>query len=104
MDMYFITSNQGKVKSLKKYFELFNHSIDIEQKIMDIPEIQADSVLEVSQAKAKLTFSKLKCPLIVEDGGFCIEALNNFPGVYTRYILDTIGAKGLLKEFIQDIF
>ncbi len=33
----------------------------------------------------------------MEDGGFCIEALNDFPGVYTKYILQTIGAEGLMK-------
>lgn len=35
--------------------------------------------------------------MVVEDGGFCIEALNNFPGVYSKYILTTIGVDGLIK-------
>lgn len=95
--MYFITSNKGKILSLQKYLQNFNCVIEVKQKTIELPEIQADSVLDVSRAKAKLAFEKLRHPLIVEDGGFCIEALNNFPGVYTRYILDTIGVEGVLK-------
>lgn len=95
--MYFITSNKGKIISLQKHLRNFNCQIEVNQKIIELPEIQADSVLDISRAKAKAAFLELKHPLVVEDGGFCIEALNDFPGVYVRYILDTIGAEGLLQ-------
>ena len=95
--MYFITSNKGKINSLQNYLKDFGCLIEVKQKTIELPEIQADSVLDISRAKAKAAFLKLKHPLVVEDGGFCVEALNNFPGVYVRYILDTIGAEGLLQ-------
>ena len=33
----------------------------------------------------------------MQDSGFVIEALNGFPGPYTKYVLATIGVDGLLK-------
>ena len=33
----------------------------------------------------------------MQDSGFVIEALNGFPGPYTKYVLSTIGVDGLLK-------
>ena len=33
----------------------------------------------------------------LQDSGFVIEALNGFPGPYTKYVLSTIGVDGILK-------
>jgi XTP/dITP diphosphohydrolase len=35
--------------------------------------------------------------VFVEDAGIFINALSGFPGVYSRYVFDTIGNKGILK-------
>jgi non-canonical purine NTP pyrophosphatase (RdgB/HAM1 family) len=95
--IYFITSNKGKIESLQKQFIDNDLIIEIEGVGLDIVEPQASNVKEVSEIKARKAFSILKKPLIVEDGGFEIEALNKFPGVYTKYILSTIGIDGILK-------
>ncbi|HSQ97700.1 MAG TPA: non-canonical purine NTP pyrophosphatase [Rickettsiales bacterium] len=98
MEINFITSNKGKIIALKDYFKkYFINDLDVKSVKLDIFEPQASSVKEVSKSKALQAYSILKKPLLVEDGGFYIEALNNFPGVYVRYILDTIGAEGILK-------
>ena len=34
----------------------------------------------------------LRKPVVVEDSGFVIDALNGFPGPYIKYALATIGA------------
>lgn len=97
MKINFITSNQGKVSSLRRNFESINAPIEINPTKLDIVEPQCNSVKEVSISKARQAYEMLKEPVLVEDGGFCIMALNDFPGVYTRYALDTIGAEGLLS-------
>jgi inosine/xanthosine triphosphate pyrophosphatase family protein len=33
----------------------------------------------------------------MQDAGLKIEALNGFPGPYTKYVMDTIGAAGILR-------
>lgn len=95
--LYFITSNKAKVASLQEYFAKADLNIEIEGKNLSIVEPQANSVAEVSRIKALSAYNILKAPLVVEDGGFTIDALNGFPGVYTRFILDSIGVDGILK-------
>lgn len=95
--LYFITSNQGKIASLSGAFAGLNIKTEIAPLDLQIIEPQLDDVTEVSAYKARKAFEKVKVPLIVEDGGFIIESLKGFPGVYTKYILKTIGAEGILK-------
>lgn len=78
--IYFITSNKGKLEALQKQFTSKDLKIKIEGANLNIIEPQASNAKEVSKIKAKEAFSILKKPLIVEDGGFEIEALNGFPG------------------------
>jgi XTP/dITP diphosphohydrolase len=60
-------------------------------------EIQSDSLMEIAQASAREVFKRCGLPVIVEDAGLFIDALNGFPGPYAAYAYKTIGNKGLLK-------
>jgi len=60
-------------------------------------EIQSDSLKEIAQASALDAFKRCSLPVIVEDAGLFIDALNGFPGPYAAYTYKTIGNKGLLK-------
>ncbi len=98
MQLYFITSNAGKVHSLKRSFEVSGcQEIEIIQKDLSLIEPQADTVAEVSKFKAEQAYKLLQRPLVVEDGSFCVESLNGFPGVYSKYVLETIGVEGIMK-------
>ena len=96
-EINFITSNIGKVESLKTALEKHNIEINLVIKDLDIMEVQADTVMEVSKLKALEAYRILKAPIIVEDGGCSIDALKGFPGVYTKYVLATIGVDGILN-------
>lgn len=93
----FITSNKGKVKSLENSLKLNNIDALVCAQNLDIMEPQFDTVHEVSKYKALKAFEILKEPVLVEDGGFSVFELNGFPGVYTKYVLKTLGADGILK-------
>ena len=93
----FITSNQGKIKSLENSLKLKDVDACVCARNLDIMEPQFDTVHEVSKFKALKAFEILKEPLLVEDGGFSVFELKGFPGVYTKYILKTLGADGILK-------
>lgn len=93
----FITSNHGKADALRMCFKSHNLNIDVVACDLQIMEPQFDTVREVSLFKAQRAFEQIKAPVLVEDGGFCIPALSDFPGVYTKYILKSIGAGGILK-------
>ncbi len=92
-----ITSNRGKVLSLQKALDSFGIEVNVNVQNLELTEPQFDTVKEVSAYKAKEAYTRLKRPVLVEDGGFAVEALNGFPGVYTKFVLNTIGAAGILK-------
>ena len=104
LEVYFVTSNSGKVQSLQASLDKLNAPVTVKQYTMKLDEIQADDPEEISQQKARDAFKELKKPLVVEDSGFCINALNGFPGVYTHFILETIGADGIIKLMEGKLF
>lgn len=60
-------------------------------------EIQSDSLEEVAKHAALTAYMELGQPVLVEDAGLFVKALNGFPGPYSSYVYKTIGWKGLLK-------
>lgn len=95
MKIIYVTGNWAKIESAKQVLEPLG--FEIENIKIDTIEIQADDVEEVAKYSAKWASEKLKCDVIKNDSGLYIEALNNFPSVYTNYIEDTIGEDGILK-------
>jgi len=67
-------------------------------------EIQSDHTNEIAENSAKEAFNRCHLPLIVEDAGLFIDALEGFPGPYSAYVYKTIQNKGILKlmENIQN--
>ncbi len=92
MKIYFATGNINKVKEAKSILK----DVDIEQIKIDYPELQG-SLEEVAEFGAKYVYEKIKKPVIVEDSGFFVKALKEFPGTYSRFVYETIGNKGILK-------
>ncbi|MEM4512752.1 MAG: RdgB/HAM1 family non-canonical purine NTP pyrophosphatase, partial [Acidilobaceae archaeon] len=60
-------------------------------------EVQSSSLEEVALKAARLAYAKHKVPVAVDDSGLFIDALGGFPGVYSSYVYETIGIRGVLK-------
>ena len=91
----FVTGNRGKAKVLSE--QLAEIGVEVERVDLPLVEPQAGSVEDVARAKGQQAFAMIGGPLVVEDSGFCVDALRGFPGPSTRYALETIGAEGLLR-------
>jgi XTP/dITP diphosphohydrolase len=98
--IYFITSNKGKLVEAQKKFSEIN--IDVVQKNIGYPEIQADSLEEVAFFGVEHVLKNFQSPFILEDAGLFIDALKGFPGVYSAYVFHTVGCDGVLK-LMKDI-
>ena len=72
-------------------------SFEVRQITLPLVEPQASTVQEVALAKAEQAFRQLNEPVVVEDSGFFIDSLAGFPGPYARYVIETIGAEGILR-------
>lgn len=98
MEINFISSNKGKIAALKRFLANAGRlDIKVNQVQVEIIEPQLNNIADVSKYKALEAFKILKKPVLVEDGGLVIEALNGFPGPYTKYVLSTIGVDGILR-------
>lgn len=91
----FATTNRGKINSLKREFD--ERSFTIEGIDIQMPEPRSSNVREITIAKLRYAYDKIRQSVVVSDAGFYIESLNGFPGAYVNFILDTIGIEGLLR-------
>lgn len=91
----YVTGNWYKIMSAKKILEPLG--IEVENVKMETTEIQANTIEEVAKYSAKEASEKLKCNVLKNDTGLCIDALKGFPGPYTHYVDEKIGEDGILK-------
>jgi XTP/dITP diphosphohydrolase len=89
-----VTSNAGKAVEVAAFF---GGVLEVTHIALEMPEHRSDDVGEIAKGKAQYAYDRLHTPLIVDDTGFSIDALNGFPGPYAAYILHTIGNSGILK-------
>lgn len=95
MEIYFATTNKGKVQSLQR--DLEGHGISVIQKPINLAEPRSSDVQEIAAAKISEAYSIIQKPTIVIDAGFYIHSLNGFPRAFVNFALETIGNEGILK-------
>ncbi|MFX1321157.1 MAG: RdgB/HAM1 family non-canonical purine NTP pyrophosphatase [Promethearchaeota archaeon] len=96
--LYFITGNNNKFNEVLSFFEKESLNYFLNQKKIKTLEIQADSINDVALFKLNSITEKINGSFFIEDAGFFVDIpLNGFPGVYSSYILRTIGNEGILK-------
>ncbi len=70
---------------------------DLETVLAELPEIQSLDYLEIVHAKADEAWRQVGRPLIVEEAGLDLAALNGFPGPLVKWMLKAVGAEGLSR-------
>lgn len=101
MQIDLITSNLNKVREFRA---ILGDKIKINHIQREYKELRSDNPEEIAKESAKRLAEELKKPVVVEDSGLFIKALNDFPGTCSSYIHKRIGLKGILKlmENIDD--
>lgn len=99
--VWFMTGNVGKVREAKHALEPLG--FEVKQLVvegLEISEPQCDDLEVVARSKLQQAQAHLPHPddaLMVEDAGLFVDALSGFPGVYSAYVLNTLGCDGILK-------
>ncbi len=86
MKVVFATSNQGKVKEVREALREFGIevlSLGEVCKELSSPEETGNTFCENAYQKATYYSKALKLPVIAEDSGLEVEALNGLPGVFS---------------------
>lgn len=88
----FVTGNEGKVAEAREYLDQ-----SVEQFDYDYTEIQSADLAEIASVGAREAFEAVDGdePVIVEDSGLFVDALDGFPGPYSAYAEDTIGIEAI---------
>ena len=98
MELIYATTNKHKFAGAKQALAGTDINLIAPDKTLpDVPEIQSDDQQVVSVDKAIKYYDLLKRPLVVMDSGLFIDELGGFPGIYTKYVLDTIGIDRIIQ-------
>ena len=102
----FLTGNSGKLAEAQTLFGPLGWEIqafEIDGEVPDVIEPQSDNLTTVALAKIAQAVellasqNRLEESLLVEDSGLFIDALPEFPGVYSAHVLQSIGCDGILR-------
>lgn len=85
----FVTTNAEKAAEAEAHLA----PAEVVQVDYDYDEVQSASLDEIASRGAREAYDALEGtdPVIVDDTGFFIHALDGFPGPYASYVDDTLG-------------
>lgn len=86
MKIYLATSNKNKKKEMIELLPEHTIVIPSDENIDFDPVEDGSSFYENSLIKAKALYEIVHCPVIADDSGICVDALNGAPGIFSsRY-------------------
>lgn len=91
----FVTRNKGKLREARDI--LAAKGIEIIQNSDGYPELQEDELEPIAAYGASWAAGKLGMPVMVDDSGLFIKALNGFPGPYSAFVEEHLGNTRVLK-------
>lgn len=96
--LYFVTGNVHKFNEIFNLFSKENMKYNLKRKDLETIEIQTTDLKKVALFKLNSIKGQINGSYFIEDAGFFVDTpLNGFPGVYSSYVMETIGNKGILR-------
>ena len=93
--VFFATGNINKFNEARSILSEYNIAVGMLR--VKAVEIQSSSIIKIAEHSVMDAFKRCHLPVIVEDAGLFIEALDGFPGPYAAYAYRTIHNEGILK-------
>ena len=94
-ELFFASSNEHKFQEAERILANLGMQINLFKTTLE--EIQSNSLNDIAEKKAIYAYDLIQKPVIIEDDGLFINALDGFPGPYSSYVYDTIGNKGIMN-------
>ncbi|GAB3324189.1 non-canonical purine NTP pyrophosphatase [Haloplanus salinarum] len=83
----YVTTNAGKVREVREYLD----DGAVTQLDFDYAEIQAPTLEPIAVRGAREAYRHAGEPILVDDAGLFVDALDGFPGPYTAYAEEKLG-------------
>lgn len=96
IDFYFATHNEHKLQEASAALSQYKVSVKALEHFEKL-EIQHTSLEEIAKTALILIIQNTDKLVFVEDSGLFVHQLNGFPGPYSSYVFDTLGAEGIIK-------
>jgi len=96
----FVTTNKHKFAEVQTLLK--DYPIELTRADMEYPENHDDSLEKIARDGARYMAERLNEPVIVEDTGIFFEAYDNFPGALPKFVIESIGFKGIFKLLIGE--
>ena len=88
MHIYLASGNRHKQEEFAAILKDYHISLPADAGIVFDPEETGTTFLENALLKARVLYESVKCPVIADDSGLCIDALGGKPGIYSaRYCM-----------------
>lgn len=87
-----VTGSAGKLAEARRIC-----GSHLEVVAVDLPEIQSLDLRAILEAKAQEAWQRVGRPLVVEEAGLELAALNGFPGPLVKWMLEAVGAAGIAR-------
>lgn len=86
MKIYLATGNMNKKREMQQIFPQHTIVTPSDEGLPFDPEETGVTFYENSLIKAKALWELVHCPVIADDSGICVDALDGVPGIYSsRY-------------------
>ena len=101
-NILFFSHNQNKIIEIKQIFksrEIKIHNLSSFQKVKE-PKETGNTFSSNARIKSKYGQKISKMPCFADDSGFCVEALNNRPGVKSKRFFEKFSNKNEVFKYI----
>jgi len=88
----YVTTNPGKIREAEEYLVG-----EVRQFDFDYTEIQSDDLGAIAARGAREAYRACGEPVVTDDAGLFVDALDGFPGPYSSYAEDTVGIERLWR-------
>lgn len=86
MKIYLATGNKNKKREMSQILSNYEVVIPSDEGIDFDPVEDGKTFYENSIIKAKALYEIVHCPVIADDSGICVDAINGIPGIFSsRY-------------------
>jgi XTP/dITP diphosphohydrolase len=96
------TGNPKKAEEMKRLLEVYSMQVEVPEEDINVEEV-GSSFLENAYIKAQAYYERYRMPILADDSGLVVYALDGYPGVFSsRFYQHQYGGKEEVKTSKDD--